>query len=155
VPSRDGANIVSHAGADGRRVLDFAAPVLFQNKEVGTVHLGLFQAPLTAVANLALWLLALLTLVTAAAVAIGTYVMVDRLTPPLRVLRNSLQELAKGHYDYRIASGRRDVFGDIYATFDSTAAALQQRHEALLVSSTKPPTEMKTQITATNEAAAS
>ena len=45
------------------------------------------------------------------------------------MLRNSLQELANGRYDYRIAEARSDEFGELYAEFDRTAAALDKRHE--------------------------
>jgi serine/threonine-protein kinase len=138
VATQDRVTIARHVGADGRALLDFAAPALFQNKEVGRVHLGIFQAPLTAVANLALWLLALLTAVTAAAVAIGSYFLAQRLATPVRVLRNSMQELAKGNYDYRIADARNDEFGELYAAFDTTAAALQQRHETPAAPSVAP-----------------
>ena len=41
----------------------------------------------------------------------------------------SLEELAKGRYDYRIAESRKDEFGEVYAAFDKTAAALEERHE--------------------------
>ena len=67
---------------DGRQVLDFSAPVLFQSKTIGTVHLGIYEAPLTAVANLVLVLLAILTVVTVAAVAGGTYLLAQRLAVP-------------------------------------------------------------------------
>ena len=130
VTSKDpGVAVQSHRIADGRQVLDFAAPVLFQGKTIGTVHLGIFEAPLTAVANLVLVLLAILTVVTVAAVAGGTYLLAQRLAQPIRVLRNSLQELANGRYDYRIAEARSDEFGELYAAFDRTAAALDKRHE--------------------------
>ena len=130
VTSRDpGVTVVSRRIGDGRQVLDFSAPVLFQGKTIGTVHLGIFEAPLTAVANLVLVLLAILTFVTVAAVAGGTYLLAQRLAVPIRVLRNSLQELANGRYDYRIADTRKDEFGELYAEFDKTAAALEQRHE--------------------------
>ena len=130
VASKDpGVAVQSHRIADGRQVLDFAAPVLFQGKTIGTVHLGIFEAPLTAVANLVLVLLAILTVVTVAAVAGGTYLLAQRLAQPIRVLRNSLQELANGRYDYRIAEARSDEFGELYAEFDRTAAALDKRHE--------------------------
>ena len=130
VTSKDpGVTVQSHRIADGRQVLDFAAPVLFQGKTIGTVHLGIFEAPLTAVANLVLVLLAILTVVTVAAVAGGTYLLAQRLAAPIRVLRNSLQELANGRYDYRIAETRSDEFGELYAEFDRTAAALDKRHE--------------------------
>ena len=110
-------------------MLDFSAPVLFQGKKIGAVHLGIFEAPLTAVANLVLVLVAILTVVTVAAVAGGTYLLAQRLAVPIRVLRNSLQELANGRYDYRIADTRKDEFGELFAEFDRTAAALEQRHE--------------------------
>jgi serine/threonine-protein kinase len=131
VTSKDpGVTVVSRRIGDGRQVLDFSAPVLFQGKTIGTVHLGIFEAPLTAVANLVLVLLAILTFVTVAAVAGGTYLLAQRLAVPIRVLRNSLQELANGRYDYRIADTRKDEFGELYAEFDKTAAALEKRHEA-------------------------
>ena len=130
VTSKDpGVAVQSHRIGDGRQVLDFAAPVLFQGKTIGTVHLGIYEAPLTAVANLVLVLLAILTVVTVAAVAGGTYLLAQRLAQPIRVLRNSLQELANGRYDYRIAEARSDEFGELYAAFDRTAAALDKRHE--------------------------
>ena len=45
------------------------------------------------------------------------------------MLSNSLDELANGRYDYRIADERKDEFGELYAEFDKTAAALEERHE--------------------------
>jgi serine/threonine-protein kinase len=130
VASKDpGVTVQSHRMPDGRQVLDFGAPVLFTGKTIGTVHLGIYEAPLTAVANLVLVLLAILTVVTIAAVAGGTYLLAQRLAVPIRVLRNSLSELANGRFDYRIAETRKDEFGELYAEFDKTAAALEKRYE--------------------------
>jgi len=128
--SRDpGVKVQSHKIADGREILDFAAPILFQGKEIGEVHLGIYQAPLNAVANLVLVLLGILTVVTSAAGAVGVYLLARRLAGPIHVMTNSLAELAKGRYDYRIAETRKDEFGELYAAFDKTAAALEARHE--------------------------
>jgi tRNA A-37 threonylcarbamoyl transferase component Bud32/HAMP domain-containing protein len=126
----DSVNVQRTQLTDGRDVLDFASPILFQDKPVGQVHLGIFEAPLAAVANLTLVLLGILIVVTSAAVAIGSYLLAQRLSEPLRVLRNSLAELAKGRYDYRISDTRRDEFGELYTTFDQTADALQRRHDS-------------------------
>jgi serine/threonine-protein kinase len=117
---------------DGRDVLDFGAPIEFQSKTLGQVHLGIFQEPLTKVANLMLWLLGILTLVTTAAGAVGSFLLARRLQGPIRVLKNSFAELAKGRFDYRIAEDRTDEFGELYAAFDKTAAALEERHEAAI-----------------------
>jgi HAMP domain-containing protein len=136
LPSLDSGVAVQYRQiAEGPPVLDFAAPVLFQGKKIGQVHLGIYEAPLAAVARLMLVLLGVLTLVTTAAVALGTYLLARRLTGPIRVLRNSLAELAAGRYDYRIADPRDDELGMLYREFDRTAAALQARHEP------SPPSE--------------
>jgi serine/threonine-protein kinase len=130
VGSKDeGVAVQSQRMPDGRQVLDFSAPVLFQGKTIGTVHLGIYEAPLTAVANLVLVLLAILTVVTVAAVAGGTYLLAQRLAVPVRVLKNSLGELANGRLDYRINETRKDEFGELYSEFDKTAAALEKRYE--------------------------
>jgi len=57
----------------------------------------------------------------------------------MRVLRNSLAELGRGRYDYRIAEERNDEFGELYRTFDTTAAALEARHDTLPVTPDAPP----------------
>jgi serine/threonine-protein kinase len=119
----------SHRLADGRDVLDFGTPVLFQGKEIGRVHLGIYEAPLSKVANFMLAMLAILTLVTIAAVGGGTYLLARGLSGPMRILRNSLDELANGRYDYRINDTRKDELGELYAEFDRTAAALEARHD--------------------------
>jgi len=127
--SRDpGITVQKERLADGRTVLDFMAPILFQGKEIGKVRLGIYEAPLAEVANLMLILLAILTLVTVAAVAGGTYLLAQRLAGPIRVLRNSLDELAHGRYDYRIGDPRTDEIGELFADFDRTAEALEKRH---------------------------
>jgi tRNA A-37 threonylcarbamoyl transferase component Bud32/HAMP domain-containing protein len=110
-------------------VLDFGVPILFQGKPIGEVHLGIYEAPLARVANLVFVLLAILTLVTVGAVAVGTFLLARRLSAPIRVLKISLDELAHGRYDVRIGETRKDEFGELYAAFDKTAAALEARHD--------------------------
>lgn len=121
--------VADHRIADGRSVLDFGAPILFQGKEIGQIHLGIYEAPLAAVARLMLVLLGVLTLVTSAAVAAGTYLLARRIVAPMRVLRNSLEEIAAGRYEYRINDPREDELGALYRDFDRAIAALQSRHE--------------------------
>jgi tRNA A-37 threonylcarbamoyl transferase component Bud32/HAMP domain-containing protein len=122
--------------ADGHRVLDFTAPVMYQKTEIGQIHLGLYEDPVVDVANLVLILLATLTLITSAAVAGGTFLLAQRLSGPIRVLRNSLSEIAAGHYDYRIADKRNDEIGQVFADFDRAAAALEERHERAVAAPT-------------------
>lgn len=115
---------------DGQGVLDFSVPVQFQDKTIGNVRLGIFETPLIEVAHLTLFLLGILIAVTSVVVAGASFLLARRLDGPMLILRNSLEQLAQGRYDYRIADHKRkDELGQLYAAFDETAAALQQRHE--------------------------
>ncbi|HVF64441.1 MAG TPA: protein kinase [Casimicrobiaceae bacterium] len=113
----------------GRNVLDFASPILFQGKKIGDVHLGILEEPLSRVARLILWLLGVLTAVTIAAVAVGTYLLARQLLSPLRKLRSGLNELHAGRYDVRIAEKRSDELGEVFKAFDRAATALEARHD--------------------------
>ena len=114
---------------DGAPALDFESPILFQGKEIGRVHLGILQAPLEKVAQLSLWMLVLLVLITVAAVVVTTYLLARRYSKPISLLHDSMDEIGKGNYDYRITERRNDEFGELYMNFDDMAQALQNRHE--------------------------
>jgi serine/threonine-protein kinase len=115
--------------ANGMTILDFEAPITFGPKEVGRVHLGVFEEPLSRVAKVSAASMIILVLVTVAAVAIATYLVADRYSKPIRLLAESMEEIAKGRYDYRIGEQRNDEFGQVYRAFDSMAQALQKRLE--------------------------
>jgi tRNA A-37 threonylcarbamoyl transferase component Bud32/HAMP domain-containing protein len=124
-----GVEVLRTSAEDGRDVLDFGTPILFQGRAIGQVHLGILETPLQRVVQITLGLLSLLMLVTVGAAAIGSFFMARRLIMPLRTLRTGLAELAEGRYDFRIAEKRSDELGELYVAFDNAAAALQGRHE--------------------------
>ena len=132
-----GVAVVRTAASDGRDVLDFAAPILFQERAIGRVHLGIFETPLQRVVQVTLGLLGVLMLVTIAAAVIGSFLMARRLNAPIRTLRTGLHELAEGRYDFRIGEQRRDEFGELFTAFDAAAAAMQNRHDV----PARPPEE--------------
>jgi serine/threonine-protein kinase len=121
--------VAQFVDGEDRRVLDFGAPILFQGKRIGEVHLGLFEEPLSRVARLILALLAILTIVTIAAVAVGTYLLARRLIAPLRKVKGGLDELQAGRYDVRIGEKRADELGEVFGAFDRAAAAIEARHD--------------------------
>jgi serine/threonine protein kinase/HAMP domain-containing protein len=130
VASRDnGISVQSYDAAGGQTVLDFEAPITFQSKEIGRVHLGLFERPLSKVARLSFLMLALLVVTTVVAVVIATYLIADRYSKPIKLLTDSMAEIGNGHYDYRIAEQRQDEFGELYRAFDNMAQAIQKTSE--------------------------
>ncbi|HZF79081.1 MAG TPA: protein kinase [Rubrivivax sp.] len=118
---------VTRYDAGGESVLGFEAPVLFQDRQVGQVALGVLERPLTQVARLTITLMLVLALVTVLAVAVAMYFVANWFAQPIRLVCDSMGELAKGRLDHRIREERRDEFGQLFTAFDAMADALQQR----------------------------
>ena len=55
--------------------------------------------------------------------------LADRYLKQIRLLVDSMAEIKRGRYDYRIAEQRTDEFGQVYRAFDEMAEALQRRTE--------------------------
>jgi serine/threonine-protein kinase len=131
IATRDATVAVQrYQGGDGEAAFAFEVPIKFQDKRVGTVRLALPETPLAAVANESRLLMALLALITAATAMLATYLLVERYSKPLRLLRESLDEIARGRYEYRIAEPRKDELGEIYRAFDAMAAKLEEKAAA-------------------------
>ncbi len=111
----------------GEPVLGFESPITFQGKQVGRVALGLPERPLERVAQLSLVLMAVLVVVTVLAVAVAMYFVANWFARPIKLVSESMDEIAKGRFDYRIREQRKDEFGLLYAAFDRMAQALQDR----------------------------
>lgn len=110
---------------DGAKVLRFAAPITFQNREIGRVLLGLPQAPFQRVARSTIWMLAALMAVTIAAAMAVTYLLGKLLARPIGTIIAALGEIEDGNLDHRIGVKRNDEFGRLFLAFDRMADALQ------------------------------
>ncbi|MDL2336203.1 MAG: protein kinase, partial [Pseudomonadota bacterium] len=124
---RKGGVAVTRFMADGESVLGFEAPITFQGKRVGSVALGLPEQPLLSVARLSIGLMVVLVVVTVLAVAVAMYFVANWFAQPIKLLGESMQEIAKGRFDHRISEQRNDEFGLLYANFDQMAQALADR----------------------------
>ncbi len=129
VYDRDGV-VVNEVGLSGETpVLEFDAPILFSDKEVGRVHLGVVQTSLQAVADTTRTLFIILGAVTVLAVGLVSYGLAQLLSRPIRTLRVSLQEISKGNFDCRISENRNDELGLVFAEFNQMAEALGDQNE--------------------------
>ncbi|MDE2503586.1 MAG: protein kinase, partial [Burkholderiales bacterium] len=126
-PGRFGGIPALRYVSGGASVLGFEAPVLFQDKEVGRVALGIPERPVTQLARLSILLMAVLALVTVLAVAIAMYFVANWFARPIRLVIDSMGEIAKGRFDHRIGEQRNDEFGQLFVAFDAMAQSLQQR----------------------------
>jgi HAMP domain-containing protein/predicted Ser/Thr protein kinase len=135
-----------HVGDES--VLGFESPVTFQDTVVGRVALGIPEKPLTQVARLSITLMIILALVTVAAVALAMYFLADWFAKPIRLVSESLGEIAKGNFTHRISETRKDEFGQLYVDFDAMAQALQIRETpvAAAVPAAEPAPESTTTV---------
>lgn len=148
---RGGNVAVTRYMADGESVLGFEAPITFQGKGLGSVALGVPEKPLTLVARLSVVLMLVLVLVTVAAVALAMYVAGNWFAKPIKLVSESMGEIAKGRFDHRIREQRKDEFGLLYAAFDQMAQALQDRQSG---AGTTPTIIQRVQETSPPRAAA-
>lgn len=131
--TRSGGVAVSRYRAHDEPMLGFESPITFQGKQVGRVALGLPERPLQRVAQLSMVLMAVLVVVTVLAVAVAMYFVANWFAKPIQLVSDSMAEIAKGRFDYRIREQRKDEFGLLYAAFDRMAQALQELSGAEVV----------------------
>jgi serine/threonine-protein kinase len=114
----------------GMTALNFTSPIVFKQTELGLVHLGLSRESLENVARTSLILIVTLAVVGIVAIVVVTYVLGALLARPIRKLRISMGEIAKGHFDTRIPENRNDEFGDLFRAFNRMASELSETSDA-------------------------
>lgn len=126
--TRAGGVSVTRVLDDNDNVLVFEAPMTFQGKAVGRVALGIPEKPLAQVARLSLTLMIVLVIVTVLAVAVAMYFVANWFARPIKLVGDSMREIAQGRFEHRIREERTDEFGQLYKGFDAMAQALQERY---------------------------
>ncbi len=107
-------------------VLGLETPITFSGTPVGRLWLALPEKPLKKVAQLSISLMVALVVITVLAVAIAMFFVANWFARPIKLVGDSMGQIAKGRFDHRIAETRKDEFGRLFAAFDEMAAALQQ-----------------------------
>ena len=106
-------------------VLGLETAITFSGTPVGKLGLAMPEKPLRQVAQLSISLMVALVIVTVLAVAIAMFFVATWYARPIKLLGESMGEIAKGRFDHRIGEIRSDEFGRLYAAFDQMALALQ------------------------------
>ena len=125
-------SIQRYNASQSSSMMDFEAPIVFREKDLGRFHLGMQWDPLDELSKQIVFTMLLLMLVTVLAAAVVVYALASAISSPLKILRKSLSEIQKGNLDYRIAQGRKDEFGELFQTFDEMAETLQNKEQNLV-----------------------
>ena len=141
VARREGISITS---ATDDRTFRFVRPITYAQQVYGKVDVELDQTVLRSASRLSTLLLAILGVVTLGSVAFATYLGTRLLQAPIKRLRESLLEIARGNLDFRISHHRRDEFGELFDDVNLVAQSMQERLdsvEAILLDKPASPPE--------------
>ncbi|WP_235205300.1 protein kinase domain-containing protein [Oleiagrimonas soli] len=111
-------------------MLLFATPILYQDKVVGNLRLGVSNAPLIAAQHTTLWVIAIVLAVTLAAVIGAAYWLFRRPLILLDLLSEALLRVARGDFRYRIRLVRHDELGRLFTAFNLMNQSLYARLRA-------------------------
>jgi len=114
---------------DGAERFLFQGPIVYRDREIGELALGVSARPLAGALRTSLFAMGALMLATILTVLAGAYVLTRRLSLPLRVLGSGLDRVAAGDYGYRIRMKRRDEFGECFARYNLMAESLEDSQQ--------------------------
>jgi len=141
-PNPNIAKVFQQVFTGETNIINFETPILFQNKKIGSVYLGISQASQQYLAELTLYMMAGLLIVTTLIVVIFSYILGRYFSSSINVVKKALEEIALGRYHHRIEKQRNDEFGQLYTAFNNMTTALQkqqiQKKSAGKVASLKP-----------------
>lgn len=122
----DGLSATMIRLADGSKVMDFDAPIVYQGTIIGRIRLGLSQSEAEGALDRTMWSLIALALVTIAVVVAFLHGVARGLSRRLGTLRGSMDQIAAGNLDCRIGETRNDELGRLFTSFNKMASALEQ-----------------------------
>ncbi len=122
----DGLRAAMVRRADGSKVMDFDAPIVYQGTTIGRIRLGLSQSEAQGALDRTMWSLIALALVTIGAVVAFLYGIARSLSRRLGTLRGSMDEIAAGNLGCRIGEARNDELGRLFTSFNEMATALEK-----------------------------
>jgi HAMP domain-containing protein len=109
---------------NGTSVFNFDTPILFQNKEVGRIYMGISKVGLERVMAITRLLMMGVVVLTVLAVVVMLYVFGGLLAKPMKRLRQAMLAVGAGDFDQRISEVRRDEIGELFNTFNRMAEGL-------------------------------
>jgi eukaryotic-like serine/threonine-protein kinase len=121
--------LVTERDGENAKVLDFKVPLLFQDKRIGSVELGISRDALNAAANLTFYTMLLLLVAVVLTVSVVAYLLAARITLPIRMLKSALAHVRQGNFNHRIKAERKDEFGLLFAEYNHMSETLLQVHE--------------------------
>jgi signal transduction histidine kinase len=109
---------------DQGRNLDFAQPLLLDDRPIGSIHIGVSTLLIRRDLNRSLGPAALTALLALGVAVFGATVLAQLLLRPIHVIRSGLTRLGKGEPNVRLDLGEADEFGELGTFFNTVSAQI-------------------------------
>ena len=107
----------NYLNSSGDHVLNLTSPVMFQDKKLGVVHVGLSLGFIHELVRKDRKLIILMTLVIIVLGGLIATVLGVRFTKPISELLKATREIGRGNYQYTVDLGRNDELQDLALSF--------------------------------------
>jgi two-component system sensor histidine kinase AtoS len=115
----------------GRKVYDFAVPVMVHERKWGTVRVGLSQQRVEELISRTRWELAGITVATLLLGGLAAALLARRISRPVQQLAEGAAAISRGELNLRIEPTTEDEIGRLAVAFNDMAAELRRQRRAL------------------------
>jgi two-component system sensor histidine kinase AtoS len=115
----------------GRKVYDFAVPVMVHERKWGTVRVGLSHQRMEALISRTRWELAGITVATLLLGGLAAALLARRISRPVQQLAEGAAAISRGELNLRIEPTTHDEIGRLAVAFNDMAAELRRQRRAL------------------------
>ena len=122
----DRALVTRYDTPGGGEIFNFSIPVLFQDKTVGGINVGMDANQLNAALATTKRMMVILLLATVAAISLALYIFNKLIARQIALVGRALRMFGGGQLETRISRERRDEFGDLFNTYNDMADELEK-----------------------------
>ena len=122
----DRASVTRYDTPGGGEIFNFSIPVLFQDKTVGGINVGMDANQLNAALATTKRMMVILLLATVAAISLALYIFNKLIARQIALVGRALRMFGGGQLETRISRERRDEFGDLFNTYNDMADELEK-----------------------------
>jgi adenylate cyclase len=119
--------VIRYRDPEGGRILDFSQNIVYQDRKIGTLHLGVSEMQMEKDARSLQYFIIILTIlaiIVGLAVSYGVGTLLSR---SISALVSGTREIGMGNFTYRITPRMNDELGDLALAFNEMADGLRKK----------------------------
>ncbi len=116
---------------EGRSCYEFLVPIVFSNKRVGSVILGIDAETLAASRKSAHGKILAIAILAMGFGLVGTFILSNFITNPIKRLATGVSQIKSGDYQVKVAVSSRDELSELTRNFNEMSKVIKKQKESL------------------------